>query len=113
MEQILKAISRLTFVVAKTMPELPHEYTVRRKAADEADYVLLFEAIQNDGVIERWEGKPSRYLYPGDGWRYWSMSAGRSDRKTGRHPLFVSRHINRHRLEETAKLRAAGLITDF
>jgi hypothetical protein len=67
-----------------------------------------------DGTVEWW-GKdkfhfyPSRYLYPGDGWRYWSMSGWRSD-PLGRHPLSVSRHINRSRLEEGEKLRVAGLV---
>jgi hypothetical protein len=60
----------------------------------------------SSGILERWEPhrKPARYLYPGDGWRYWSMSARRSDRE-GRHPLEISRHINRHRIEEAQKLR--------
>jgi hypothetical protein len=106
-EQIIQAISRLTFVFAKTMPELPHEYTVRRRAADEADYIALFEAIQEHGVIERWKGRPGRYLYPGDGWRYWPMTAKLNSR------LEYNRHINRNRVEEAQKLRAAGVITDY
>ena len=114
MPDILEVIARLDFVFARTMPEWPHEYTTRRKARDDADYIALYEAIMQ-GQIEWWRAdlgkrlKPARYLYPGDGWRYWSMSAFRSDRE-GRHPLAVSRHINRHHLEETARLREAGLI---
>jgi hypothetical protein len=109
---ILAVITRLDFVFAKTMPEMPHEYTVRRKVRDDADYVALFEAIMRDGELEYW-GKdgvlfyPARYLMPGDGWRYWSMSGWRNDAE-GRQPLAVSRHINRSRLEEGEKLRAAG-----
>jgi hypothetical protein len=112
MPDILAVIGRLAFQFAHTMPDLPHEYTVRRKAQNDADYVALYEAIMERGVIELWKGKIARYLYPGDGWRYWSMSARRSNRE-GRHPLEISRHINRHRIEETEKLRAAGLIADF
>jgi hypothetical protein len=69
----------------------------------------------NQGVIEWW-GKdeqnfyPARYLYPGDGWRYWSMSGWRSLDWEGRHPLEVSRHINRSRLEEGEKLVRAGVL---
>lgn len=96
------------------MPELPHEYTVRKKARDDADYVALYDAIMAEGVIEYWgkDGKrfyPARYFYPGDGWCYWSMSAWRSDPE-GRHPLPISRHINRGRIEEREKLRAEGLL---
>jgi hypothetical protein len=114
LSEILEAIARLDFVFAKTMPELPHEYTVRRRARDDADYVALYFAVMYDGRLEYWgkDGKkfyPARYLEPGDGWRYWSMSGWRSDYE-GRHPLEVSRHINRGRLEESDKLRAAGLL---
>ena len=89
------------------MPELPHEYTVRRRAQDEADYIALFEAIQEHGVVERWKGRPGRYLYPGDGWRYWDLTAKMHAK------LIHSRHINRNRIEEAEKLRAAGLIADY
>ena len=42
--EILQVISRLSFRVAKTMPEIPHEYTVRDEE-NEAAYVALFHAI--------------------------------------------------------------------
>jgi hypothetical protein len=108
----LEIISRLDFVFAKTMPEMPHEYTVRKRARDDADYVALYEAIMHDGELEYWgkDGKnfyPARYLYPGDGYCYWSMSAWRNDTE-GRHPLEISRHINRNTLVETEKLRRNG-----
>lgn len=110
---VLDNISRLNFVFAKTMPEMPHEYTSRRKAADDSDYVALYDAVMTDGIIEWWgDGKrwrPARYLYPGDGFRYWSMSSWRSDAE-GRHPLEISRHINRSNLAEAERLRAAGLL---
>ncbi len=99
---ILATIARLSFRFAKTMPELPHEYTERRRAADDADYVALYEAIMHDGVIQWWRRKHARYLYPGDGWVYWSMSAKRSDAHAW-HPLAISRHINRQRIEDMRK----------
>lgn len=105
MTDLLRAIARLHFKPARTMPELPHEYTLRREAADEADFLLLFEAIQRDGVIERWKGWPGRYLYPGDGWRYWPMTAKLAPK------VEFNRHINRNTLEEAQKLRDAGIIT--
>src|SRR4051794_19890646 len=109
---VLEVISRLDFVFAKTMADMPHEYTVRRKARDDADYVALYNAIMNDGVIEYWRYgnrfKPARYLYLGN-YRYWSMSARRSD-KDGRHPLSLPRHINRSTIEAAEPLRQAGLL---
>jgi hypothetical protein len=41
-----------------------------RTAANEPDFVLLFEAIQASAVVERWAGRRKRYLYPGDGRKY-------------------------------------------
>jgi hypothetical protein len=69
----LENIGRLQWQLAKTMPEIPHEYTVRSPET-EADYVALFTAIQSDGVFERYKRRKKRYLYPGDGRKYWAMT---------------------------------------
>jgi hypothetical protein len=72
-------IGRLVFVFAKTMPHIPHEYTVR-SPENEADYVTLAQAILDHGLRERYvPEKPkrpywTRYLYPGDGWKYWLLT---------------------------------------
>jgi hypothetical protein len=72
-DDILAAIGRLSFQFAKTMPETPHEYVV--KTDDNlAAYTQLFDAIKSRGRPEKWEGRRYRYLYPGDGWRYWIMT---------------------------------------
>jgi hypothetical protein len=82
---ILDIIARLTFRVAKTMPHMPHEYTVRGEpGSDEADYVALWQAIDTDGVRGSYGGRYGRYLYPGDGRKYWHMG-----------PLRRSRVLNR------------------
>jgi hypothetical protein len=66
-------LSRLTFKFAKTMPETPHEYTVR-SLENEADFVALFNAIRRDGVNEKFGSRTNRYWYAGDGWKYWAMT---------------------------------------
>ena len=72
-DDILAAIGRLSFQFAKTMPETPHEYVV--KTDDNlAAYTQLFDAIKSRGRPEKWEGRRYRYLYPGDGWKYWIMT---------------------------------------
>ena len=76
MTAILAVIARLTFVFAKTMPENPHEYTVRSKDEGSdaaADYARLYQAVQEHGQWEKWGKNRYQYLYPGDGWRYWTM----------------------------------------
>jgi hypothetical protein len=119
---VLDVIGRLKFVYAKTMPLVPHEYTVRLKAENDADYIALYETIMREGVIEFWRGcdgklknhqcRPARYLYPGDGWRYWSMSPKRTVKpfEDGRHPLAIARHVNRCTIEEVDRLRKRGWI---
>ena len=42
--------------------------------AREAAYPELFHLIQADGVIERWQGRKTSYLYPGDGYKYRAMT---------------------------------------
>lgn len=78
-DQILAAIGQLSFQFAKTMPDNPHEYTVR-SPENETAYVTLAQAVLEHGVRERYvPEKPrrpywNRYLYPGDGWKYWLMT---------------------------------------
>jgi hypothetical protein len=118
---IREVIARLSFRVARTMPQIPHEYTVREEAADEADYIALHNAISANGVLEYWhgaggwqrqplgvraKGKPHLYLYPGDGWRYWHMA-----KILDGPPGPDNRIINRNREDEAEQMRAQGLIT--
>jgi hypothetical protein len=82
-------IDTLSFRFASTMPQIPHEYTVR-SAENEAAYVALFNAIQEHGQAERYKGHQKKYLYPGDGWKYWAMTT----------ELGQSRVINRMKIED-------------
>jgi hypothetical protein len=78
---MLEIISRLPWRRARRLawgkPQIPHEYTVRVASPEtEAEYVALFEAIQRDGVFEVFGSRRTakRYLYPGDGRKYWAMT---------------------------------------
>jgi hypothetical protein len=90
-DHILAAIGQF----AKTLRHIPHEYAVRGPE-NEAAYVALAEAILEHGVRERYvPEKPrrpywNRYLYPGDGWKYWLMTTA----------LGQSRILNRARVED-------------
>jgi hypothetical protein len=91
-------INSLSFRFARTMPEIPHEYVIR-SPDNEAGYVALFTAIMGDGVYESWAGHDKRYLYPGDGWKYWAMTT----------ELQESRVINRMKIEDDLeRLRREG-----
>jgi hypothetical protein len=101
---ILPVIDRLRFVVAKSMPQIPHEYVCRLLTDCDDDYVALYDAVMSSPVIAAWQGtngkaknqKPLRYLHVGGYW-YWSMSSRRTVAPVdeGRHPLWLSHHINR------------------
>jgi hypothetical protein len=100
MNETLAAIANLSFRAAKTMPHIPHEYTVRSPETEPA-YVALFAAIQERGVFERYEGRKKKYLYPGDGRKYWAMTTA----------LSQSRIINRMKIEDDLpRLRREGQI---
>lgn len=62
------------FVLAKTMPENPHEYTVRGRTSVEEDFVRFVEIMREHG----WTGHfgRSKYQYLDvDGYSYWTMGA--------------------------------------
>jgi hypothetical protein len=83
------------------MPEIPHWYVVRG-AENEADYVALFDIIREQGVWEKFGKRRYRYLYLGDGWKYWAMTTD----------VNYSRIINRAKvdgLDDTEDLAGAGL----
>ena len=82
-------IAALSFRVAVTMPECPHEYVVRTAENEEA-YVALFNLIVEKGVREKWGRAWYQYWYPGDGWKYWRMS----------NAIRYSRVLNRARAAE-------------
>lgn len=117
---VYDAIKGLEFRFAKTMPDVPHEYAMRLTTRNDGDYIALYDCIMRDGVIAFWRGcegkikkpRPARYLCPGDGWWYWSMSPMRTVRpyEEGRHPLYLSHHINRCTLEAWDRLISRGWI---
>jgi hypothetical protein len=66
-------VARAPWRFAKTMPDIPHEYTVRGQTLDDEfdQFVLL---IRRDGYKRRF-GKTT-YIYLNiDGHRYWTMGA--------------------------------------
>ena len=64
--------SKWTF--ARTMPQIPHEYTFRRDAKDEALFKRVVIHIREVGHQEKWGAITYTYLNI-DGWQYWTMGA--------------------------------------
>ena len=61
------------WVFAKTMPESPHWYTLRR-TNDSAEFERAVVDIRTYGYVRRYKGY-DYVSYDIDGWYYWTMGA--------------------------------------
>ena len=74
-------IAEVRWQFAKTMPQWPHEYTVRKWRSDlEHEFSEFVVLIRSDGIVKPWPrdaAKPRyRHTYLElDGWEYWTMGA--------------------------------------
>ena len=71
-DEIRSIIGRSYWKFAKTMPHIPHYYTLRKHAKRDEDFVALVEFIHSHGYDDRLGRYFHRYLYL-DGWKYWTM----------------------------------------
>jgi hypothetical protein len=104
---ILRIISQLEWRQARTKdrfghPKIPHAYVVRgRPPGNDPLFVALFHAIQQHGRDERYNRREKKYLYPGDGFKYWTMTTD----------LPSTTIINRMKIEDDLdRLRREGQI---
>jgi hypothetical protein len=86
-------INGLSWTFAKTMPEWPHEYIVR-KNVDEGLFIQLVIFIRKNGYNGKFYTKNIPYLDYG-GYVYWTMGA----------PLEDTTIINRCRKEDSYEYR--------
>ena len=74
-------IASVRWQFAKTMPQWPHEYTVRAWRPDlEQEFVEFVVLIRRDGVVKAWPPDASEPRYHHaylelDGWEYWTMGS--------------------------------------
>jgi hypothetical protein len=72
-------IAKVRWQFAKTMPQWPHEYTVREWRQDlEREFFEFVALIRRDGIVKPWppDVATPRYHHTYlelDGWEYWSM----------------------------------------
>jgi len=78
-------ISKVRWQFAKTMPQWPHEYTVRTWSPQlETDFLDLASLIRRVGVVKPWppDSVDPRYHHHYlelDGWEYWTMAESLPD----------------------------------
>ena len=74
-------IASVRWQFAKTMPQWPHEYTVRAWRPDlEQEFIEFVVLIRRDGVVKAWppDAAEPRYHHAYlelDGWEYWTMGS--------------------------------------
>jgi hypothetical protein len=74
-------IDEVRWRYAKTMPQWPHEYTVRGWRPDlERQFFEFVALIRHDGIVKPWppDVPTPRYYHTYlslDGWEYWTMGA--------------------------------------
>ena len=73
-EEAEKLLECATFRFAKTMPTMPHSYTVRDTWENEAEFEQVVAAVQQHGESRRFRGRTYRYLVA-NGFQYWTMGA--------------------------------------
>ena len=72
-------IAQVRWQFAKTMPQWPHEYTVRKWREDlDTEFAAFAELIRRIGVVKPWPADAAVPRYHNtylelDGWEYWTM----------------------------------------
>lgn len=73
-EDIRGFIANHEWTFAKTMPQIPHWYTLRRKAMRDEDFAAFVQEIRFRGIPRQFGGQTYTYLDIDD-WTYWTMGA--------------------------------------
>lgn len=73
-DQISTFIANHEWTFAKTMPQIPHWYTLRRNAKRDEDFAAFVQEIRFRGIVRQFGSKSFTY-FDLDGWTYWTMGA--------------------------------------
>lgn len=72
-------VGRVRWQFARTMPQWPHEYTLRAWRPDlEPEFTAFVQLIREHGAVKPWPRDSARPRYHHayleiDGWEYWTM----------------------------------------
>lgn len=93
-ESLRAFVDAAPWTFARTMPEWPHEYIVRRDVDDDL-FMALVRHIRSNGVSQKFYRTKRKYLQD-RGLLYWTMGE----------PLKETTIINRCRIEDSYEIRA-------
>ncbi|MDR0666735.1 MAG: hypothetical protein LBF71_04900 [Campylobacteraceae bacterium] len=72
---ILGVINSQKWIAAKTRPENPHAYCLRKNFENEADFEKFVLLIRQYGYQIKWRDKQIYTCLDVEGYRYWSMGS--------------------------------------
>ena len=76
---ITQILESKAYRFAKTMPESPHFYTLKREWDNPKEFEKAVSYIRENGQKELWQdGQHYTYLYV-NGWKYWTMGSPASE----------------------------------
>jgi hypothetical protein len=74
LQRIRNLLSAQQWIFARTMPDNPHWYTLRRRWERDEDFAWTVETIRRYGYEENYEGR-SYTVFNIDYMKYWTMGA--------------------------------------
>ena len=77
-DRLATVLAEAEFQEAKTMPGIPHSYTLKKKWGSPVLFEEVVQAIRNQGTPERFFRKAYVYFYA-NGFKYWTMGSPISD----------------------------------
>jgi hypothetical protein len=82
-------IAKTRWHFAHTMPQAPHEYTLRKNCFSDRDFAWFVKFIRDHGYGGTYAGRTYTYLDV-DGWSYWTMGED-IDRDGKPHTILINR----------------------
>src|SRR5438552_2541892 len=73
-ERVMSNLLSAEYRFAKTMPQNPHWYTLRKTWASDAAFVEVVEFMRKYGYLEKYEGRKYT-MFNLNGFKYWTMGA--------------------------------------
>lgn len=69
---IIKEITSKSYRFAKTMPNNPHYYSLKKEWDNESNFFKACQYIKDNGKVEFYKGYPYTVLYI-EKYKYWTM----------------------------------------
>jgi hypothetical protein len=72
MKELYEILSKQQWIFARTMPQNPHWYCLRKNFANDEDFVYCARYIRENGIKEKYNRREYTLFYM-NGYKYWTM----------------------------------------